>query len=73
MMEHESKDIITMVTVDKHETGLKSVCMEKEFMRALASVEEAGVIVVEVVTDGHTHIAAQMKSKYSVRIIAFII
>lgn len=64
LMEHESKDVLAMVTVDKRETGLKSANMErKAFLKALEQVEEPGVEVVEVVTDGHIQIAAEMRGK----------
>lgn len=69
LMEYESKAILATVVVDKRETGLKSTNMEKEgLIRALKEVKDMGIIVEEVVTDGHTSIA-KMMSKYKLHLI----
>ncbi|XP_052285882.1 uncharacterized protein LOC127881787 [Dreissena polymorpha] len=61
-MDNASKEIISVVTVDKRETGKSSTRMEKEgFLRTLENLDRKGVLVAEVVTDAHPSIAAYMR------------
>ena len=63
-MEHDSHDILAVVTVDKRETQLKSPNMEKlGWERAVATLKDANVEISEMVTDAHLQITAEM-SKY---------
>uniref|UniRef100_A0A671USX1 Uncharacterized LOC115574863 n=1 Tax=Sparus aurata TaxID=8175 RepID=A0A671USX1_SPAAU len=64
-MENDSQEIISIVTVDKRETGRNSVVMEKEaFVRTVDRLLEE-VKLVEVCTDAHVQISALMnKGKY---------
>lgn len=65
-MDNVSKKIVSLVTMDKRETGKKSTNMEKAcFLKAMEDLEENGVHVSEVVTDAHLQIGAVM-SKYLV-------
>lgn len=60
-MEYESKMILSTVVIDKRETQLKSPNMEREgLVRALAEVQSMGLVVKELITDGHTSIAKMM-------------
>lgn len=60
-MDNETKEIVSVVTVDKRETGKSSIRMEKEaFIRTLNHLENMNVKVAEVVTDAHTSIAAHL-------------
>lgn len=62
-MENDSQEIISIVTVDKRETGRNSVVMEREaFVRTVDRLLEE-VKLVEVCTDAHVQISALM-SKY---------
>lgn len=64
-MDNSSKKILTVRTVDKRETQLKSTTMEKEgFQRVMKELKDKQVKVTEVVTDAHISIGALM-SKYS--------
>lgn len=59
-MEHDSKDIISVVTVDKRQTNLNSVVMEKHafiqtFDRLLGELN-----ITEIVTDAHMQISSLM-------------
>lgn len=59
-MENESREIISVITVDKRETGRNSVIMEREaFVRTVDTLLNE-VRLVEVCTDGHVHISALM-------------
>lgn len=61
--QNDSQEIISIVTVDKRETGRNSVVMEKEaFVRTVDRLLEE-VKLVEVCTDAHVQISALM-SKY---------
>ncbi|KAK0147922.1 hypothetical protein N1851_012382 [Merluccius polli] len=64
-MENESREIISVITVDKRETGRNSVIMEREaFVRTVDSLLNE-VKLVEVCTDAHVQISALMnKGKY---------
>ncbi len=65
LMEYETKNILASVFVDKRQTHLKSPNMEKEgLIKALKEVKAMGIVVKELVTDGHIAIA-KMMSKYS--------
>jgi len=60
-MEHDSKDILDMVIIDKRETGMKSTNMEKlALQRGLQNLQSRGLKVAELVTDAHTQIAKMM-------------
>ncbi len=62
-MENDSQEIISIITVDKRETGRNSVVMEREaFVRTVDRLLEE-VKLVEVCTDAHVQISALM-SKY---------
>ncbi|XP_063043368.1 uncharacterized protein LOC134437766 [Engraulis encrasicolus] len=57
-MDNASKEIISMVNIDKRETNRNSVIMEKEgFVRTLETLGEE-LNVTEVCTDAHSQIAA---------------
>ncbi|XP_038136201.1 uncharacterized protein LOC119780282 [Cyprinodon tularosa] len=57
-MDNDSKQIISMVNLDKRETNRNSVIMEKEgFVRTLETLREE-LNVTEVCTDAHSQIAA---------------
>ncbi|XP_026133574.1 uncharacterized protein LOC113112325 isoform X2 [Carassius auratus] len=64
-MENESREIISVITVDKRETGRNSVIMEREaFVRTVDTLLNE-VKLVEVCTDAHVQISALMnKGKY---------
>ena len=60
-MEHGSADILAICTVDKRQAGGKSPNMERiGFAQTLKQVEEAGIDVVEIVTDAHPQISADI-------------
>lgn len=59
-MENESKDIISVVTVDKRQTNRNSVIMEKHaFIQTFDSLLE-DLNISEIVTDAHMQISALM-------------
>lgn len=59
-MENESREIISVITVDKRETGRNSVIMEREaFVRTVDTLLNE-VKLVEVCTDAHVQISALM-------------
>lgn len=60
-MEHESKDIVAMIIVDKREVGLKSTNMEKEGLkRGIFEIQGSGLTISELVTDAHVQIASMI-------------
>uniref|UniRef100_A0A8C1NIN4 Uncharacterized protein n=1 Tax=Cyprinus carpio TaxID=7962 RepID=A0A8C1NIN4_CYPCA len=60
-MENESREIISVITVDKRETGRNSVIMEREaFVRTVDTLLNE-VKLVEVCTDAHVQISALMR------------
>uniref|UniRef100_A0A8C1WSE2 Uncharacterized protein n=1 Tax=Cyprinus carpio TaxID=7962 RepID=A0A8C1WSE2_CYPCA len=62
-MENESREIISVITVDKRETGRNSVIMEREaFVRTVDTLLNE-VKLVEVCTDAHVQISALMSRK----------
>ena len=62
LMDHDTQEIVYMVTVDKRETGGNSPAMEREALRtALKACDENDIPVVELVTDGNTSVAAMMR------------
>ena len=64
LMEYTTKDILSVVVVDKRETELKSPNMEREGLkRALKELADKGVKVKELVTDGHPSIAKMMRKE----------
>ncbi|KAL5011556.1 hypothetical protein ScPMuIL_010107 [Solemya velum] len=63
--DNSSKNILTVRTVDKRETQLKSTTVEKEgFQRVMKELKDKQVKVTEVVTDAHISIGALMKKEY---------
>ena len=59
VMENDSKEVISMVTVDKRETARNSVIMEKEaFIRSFNSLHQELGNLTEICTDAHSQIAA---------------
>ncbi|CAL9689627.1 unnamed protein product [Knipowitschia caucasica] len=64
-LENDSREIISVITVDKRETGRNSVIMEREaFVRTVDTLVKE-VKLVEVCTDAHVQISALMnKGKY---------
>ncbi|KAL7394915.1 hypothetical protein ABVT39_006908 [Epinephelus coioides] len=64
-MENESKDIISVITVDKRETQRKSVLMEKEAFIRTMDILMSEVNLKEICTDAHVQISVLMsKGKY---------
>ena len=62
LMDHDTKEIVYMVIVDKRETKGNSPVMEREALRrALLACKENGIPVVELVTDGNASVAAMMR------------
>lgn len=68
MMDDQSKKIISLITMDKRETGKKSCNMEKAcFMKSMNDLLENHINIEEVVKDAHIQIGAVMsKSNYYV-------
>lgn len=68
MMDDQSKKIISLITMDKRETGKKSCKIEKTcFMKSRNDLLENHINIEEVVTDAHIQIGAVMsKSNYYV-------
>ncbi|XP_070532827.1 uncharacterized protein [Ptychodera flava] len=65
MMENESKDILSLVTMDKRQTDRKSTNLEKAcFQVSLSQLQDKEVEITEVVTDCHLQIGALMKRTY---------
>ena len=62
LIEHESKDILASIIMDKrHTKDGKSTSMEKEaLIQGLKVIQDSGVIIEELVTDGSITIAAMM-------------
>ncbi len=57
-MDNTSKQIISMISIDKRETQRNSIVMKKEgFVRTLETLRQE-LNVTEVCTDAHTQIAA---------------
>ncbi|XP_048098416.1 uncharacterized protein LOC125294097 [Alosa alosa] len=66
-MENESREILSVITVDKRETGRNSVIMEREaFVRTVDTLLNE-VKLVEVCTDAHVQISALMKEAASMQ------
>ncbi|XP_078616485.1 uncharacterized protein LOC144884851 [Branchiostoma floridae x Branchiostoma japonicum] len=62
-MDNDSKEIVSVVVVDKRETGRKSGNTEKAgFQKMMAGMEAAGVQVKEICTDAHPQISALMRT-----------
>lgn len=68
MMDDQSKKIISLITMDKRETGKKSCKIEKAcFMKSMNDLLENHINIEEVVTDAHIQIGAVMsKNNYYV-------
>lgn len=61
VMNQDDKKMLAMEIIDKRECQLKSGLMEAEgFRRSIASLQEDGVILQEIVTDAHPQIASIM-------------
>lgn len=68
-MDNSSKKIISIITMDKRETGKKSTNMEKGcFLKAMEDLRDNGVVVAEVVTDAHLQIGAVMSKCHFIKI-----
>ncbi len=63
-MENESREIISIITIDKRETQRNSVIMEKEAFIQTVDMLLTEVKLVEVCTDAHVQISALM-SKFA--------
>ena len=60
-MEHDSHDILAVVTKEKRHAKLKSPNMEKmAWEEAVKVIEQADVGIKEMVTDAHVQITAAM-------------
>ncbi len=58
-MENNTKDIVSLMVVDKREVEGKSTNMEKRgFIKAIEELKDKGLTVSEVVTDAHIQIMA---------------
>lgn len=65
VMENDTKEIVSVVNVDKRETNRTSVIMEKEgFIRSFESLCQE-VKLAEVCTDAHTQISALFSKSIS--------
>lgn len=66
-MDNSTKKIISIITMDKRETGKKSTNMEKAcFLKAMDEVQDKhNVQIQEVVTDAHLQIGALMSKSIS--------
>ena len=61
LMDHDTREIVLMVIMDKRETGGNSPVMEREALhKALLLCKEKDIPVVELVTDGNSSVAALM-------------
>ena len=64
LMEHETKDILASIIIDKRMTSLKSTAMELEGLRrGLKIIQDSGVLIGELVTDASTSVAAMMSKE----------
>lgn len=60
-MEDETKNILSLKTLDKRETEKKSTNLEKAgFVKCLQEIREKGLTVKEMVTDAHLQTGATM-------------
>lgn len=59
-MENDSKEIISVVTIDKRQTARNSVIMEKEAFVTTMDKLLGEVKIAEICTDAHTQIASVM-------------
>jgi hypothetical protein len=61
VLEYDTKEILDCVVVDKLQTDLKSTNMEIfAFKKVMATFQQFGIVIKEVVTDAHMGIAAFM-------------
>ena len=61
MMENTTKKIVTLVTMDKRQTGRNSSNLEKAgFEKTMAHLHQKELHVKEIVTDAHMQISALM-------------
>ena len=58
LMELGTKSIVCMTTIDKRQTGLKSMPMEKMALETCLDILKTEVEIAEIVTDAHVQIAA---------------
>lgn len=64
LMENETGLVVSMAIIDKRQTSLKSVNMEKlGLIQCLDELEEKGMAVKELVTDAHLQIQAFMSKQ----------
>jgi hypothetical protein len=62
-MNHDTNDILALEIVDKREVSLKSANMEKmALQRGIDNIQQFGLCIKELVTDGHSQIAAMMST-----------
>ena len=72
LMDCESKSIVSTITVDKRETSLNSVNMEKLALHRSLEVLSGKLDISELVTDAHVQIAAYIsESCYLVSVLNF--
>ncbi|XP_070578694.1 uncharacterized protein [Ptychodera flava] len=65
IMENDSKDILSIVTMDKRMTERKSTNLEKAcFVQSMTMLTDKDMKIGEVVTDSHLQIGAVMKRTY---------
>lgn len=61
VMEDQTKNILSLKTLDKWETEKKSTNLEKAgFVKCLQEIQEKGLTVKEMVTDAHLQTGAMM-------------
>lgn len=73
VMENDTKEIVSVVNVDKRETNRTSVIMEKEgFIRSFESLCQE-VKLAEVCTDAHTQISALFSKSISMTWIKWLL
>lgn len=61
-MENDSKEIISVVTIDKRQTSRNSVIMEKEAFVTTMDKLLSEVRISEICTDAHAQIASIMST-----------
>ena len=58
-MDNVSKEVLSLITIDKRETGKSSIRMEKEgFLPTLNFFEFQNIQIKEVITDAHASISS---------------
>ena len=61
LMDCKTKSIVSTISVDKRETSLKSVNMEKVALRRRLEVLSGKLVVSELVNNAHVQIAAYIR------------